>query len=211
MYESVGVLLLFYLAFVAAVIFIVIKIVNKYDSEQGGGDSKSNALYGGISFKNIVLTSNYNTTFTEIDEVIVSPYGIFCIEYKAHVGFIFGTATQPKWTQCRYDGKRPLHNPIHQNYKHLKSLERALHSNIKAPIHSIVVFTNAKKVEVDSNDVLLGKENLRRVLANHKTPIYTYEEVHRMARTLAYAEQISKSRLPRHVGELQQHLAKAGV
>ena len=43
-----------------------------------------------IKFRGLILYSGYNTTYTEIDEVIVSPYGIFCIEYKDHLGDIFG-------------------------------------------------------------------------------------------------------------------------
>lgn len=211
MYTSSEPFYLIFLTLLAIVIAVVVKMVRFLTSTAINDEVQGNALKDGIYFRNLVLHSGYNTRFTEIDEVIVSQYGIFCVEYKSHVGFIFGNATNSKWTQCRYDGKRQFYNPIHQNYKHIKALERTLGNNVKVPIHNIVVFTRAKKLKVDSGNVILGIDNLNNILRKHTAPIYSPEELGRICRTLAYAEHISKTRLPTHINELRQHLAKSGV
>lgn len=42
-----------------------------------------------VLFENVILPSRGNTAHTEIDHIVVSPYGIFCIETKAHGGSIY--------------------------------------------------------------------------------------------------------------------------
>lgn len=39
---------------------------------------------------------------TQIDHILLSPYGIFVIETKNYKGWIFGSARQKMWTQKRY-------------------------------------------------------------------------------------------------------------
>ncbi len=171
---------------------------------------KANAYNKKLTFHNLVLYSGYNTRYTEIDEVIVSPYGIFCIEYKAHVGYIFGSADQKNWTQCKYNKQREkLYNPLLQNYKHVKSLELLLGNNLKTPIHSIVVFTDASMVKADDPRVLTGKANLNRMLQNHTTQVYAPGECEKICRILAAASSYKEDRLPRHIAELQVYTGTA--
>lgn len=163
-------------------------------------------------FKNLVLYSGYNTTFTEIDEVIVSPYGIFCIEYKAHVGYIFGSRANTNWTQCKYNGHHKLYNPLHQNYKHVKALEKLLGSNIKAPIHSLVVFTGAKGVKTDSCQVLASYGQLHDLLSHYITQYYNAYEYANICHKLLISSANSSRYLETHIQELQEYLhAKTAV
>lgn len=167
----------------------------------------ANASNYNSRFKNLVLYSGYNTTFTEIDEVIISPYGIFCIEYKAHVGYIFGSRAQTNWTQCKYNGERhKLYNPIHQNYKHVKALEQLLGNKIKVPIHSLVLFTGAKIVKVDSDRVLLGYDQLRDRLSHYATARYSANEYAEICDRLLVSSIESGSRFETHVQELREYI-----
>src|SRR5262249_2599367 len=50
----------------------------------------------------LVLPSQGNTSTTQIDHVVVSNFGIFCIETKNYTGWIFGNAHQQHWTQVIY-------------------------------------------------------------------------------------------------------------
>ncbi len=77
---------------------------------------------------------------TQIDHVIVSPYGIFVIETKNMNGWIFGTEKDKFWTQKIYNNSQRFQNPLHQNYKHTETL-RVLLGLEKRFIHSLVVFT----------------------------------------------------------------------
>ena len=164
--------------------------------------------YGRITFENIVLDApSSNTPHTEIDQVILTPYGIFCIEYKAHTGIIFGSERQKTWTQCKYDGKYSRHNPLHQNYKHVKALENLLKGRLRAPIHSFVVYTNASKLNVDSKDVFLGIDDMEERIAQHTQRIYSLQEYERIATLLAVASTRSDDLMPVHIEEVQTYLA----
>lgn len=50
----------------------------------------------------IVLTSNGTT---QIDYLLISPFGVFIIETKNIRGWIFGSENQAKWTQSLYGPK----------------------------------------------------------------------------------------------------------
>jgi Nuclease-related domain len=78
---------------------------------------------------------------TQIDHILLSPYGIFIIETKNYTGWIFGSERQKMWTQKIFKHSYKFQNPLHQNYKHQKVLEQVL-ADIIAPeyLHSIVVF-----------------------------------------------------------------------
>ncbi|MBU0973058.1 MAG: NERD domain-containing protein [Proteobacteria bacterium] len=76
---------------------------------------------------------------TQIDQIIVSEYGIFVVETKNMKGWIFGEEHQKVWTQSIFKHKSKFQNPLHQNYKHVKTLERVL--NIESDkFFSVIVF-----------------------------------------------------------------------
>lgn len=162
--------------------------------------------YASVCFENLVLPSGYNTPYTEIDELIISPYGIFCIEYKAHVGIIFGSEKGKYWTQCKYTEKISIPNPLRQNYKHVKAVEQLLGNRIKAPIHNYAVFTNAKKLNVDSQYVFSDMQAAQAKIDNHIKQIYSIEEWGEILDLLAKASSESAELLPIHIRTLSQYL-----
>ena len=87
--------------------------------------------------KDVTLLTDDGTT--QIDHIIVSRYGVFVIETKNMKGWIFGSANQKTWTQKIYKHTHKFQNPLHQNYKHVKTLEALLDIPSSA-IHSLVVF-----------------------------------------------------------------------
>lgn len=77
---------------------------------------------------------------TQIDHVVVSPYGLFVLETKHLQGWIFGTEKQPTWTQTIYRHRSSFQNPLRQNWRHIKALQEVLQLPL-AQLHSVVVFT----------------------------------------------------------------------
>lgn len=78
---------------------------------------------------------------TQIDHILLSPFGIFIIETKNYTGWIFGTERQKTWTQKIYKKNYKFQNPLHQNYKHQKVLEKILEDLIDPEhLHSVIVF-----------------------------------------------------------------------
>lgn len=63
---------------------------------------------------------------TQIDHVIVAPYGIFVVETKNIKGWIFGDPLGDKWTQSIYGKKSQFQNPVKQNYRHTRCLAEYL-------------------------------------------------------------------------------------
>lgn len=87
--------------------------------------------------RNVTLPTENGTT--QIDHIIVSKYGIFVVETKNMKGWIFGGEHQKMWTQTIFKHKTKFQNPLHQNYKHVKTLQDTL--NIEPEkIISVIVF-----------------------------------------------------------------------
>lgn len=87
--------------------------------------------------KNVTLPTEDGTT--QIDHVIVSVYGIFVVETKNMKGWIFGNPKHRTWTQKIYKHTSKFQNPLHQNYKHVKTLESLL-GLTDQQVHSVIVF-----------------------------------------------------------------------
>jgi len=100
--------------------------------------------------KNVTLPTEYGTT--QIDHIIVSEYGIFVVETKNMKGWIFGNEKQKLWTQKIYKYTNKFQNPLHQNYKHVKTIQSALDIE-EDKIFSVIVFTGDStfKTEMPNN------------------------------------------------------------
>jgi hypothetical protein len=87
--------------------------------------------------KDILLPSGEGTT--QIDHVVISEYGIFVIETKNYNNWIFGSERSPTWRQQRFKAKYNFQNPLHQNYKHIKTIKELTGVEINK-IFNVVVF-----------------------------------------------------------------------
>lgn len=87
---------------------------------------------------------------TQIDHIIVSPFGIFVVETKNHKGMIFGDMNGKVWTQVlKNRGHFIFYNPVWQNNGHLKHLIEQL--KIKEHYFTgVIVFTSP---DVNLNNV----------------------------------------------------------
>src|SRR5262249_41596262 len=93
----------------------------------------------------LMLPSNGRTANTQIDHVVVSDFGIFCIETKSYRGWIFGNAQQEYWTQVIYRYRKKFYNPLRQNYAHIKAVEALLGSRFAhVPVRGFVAFPKAE-------------------------------------------------------------------
>ena len=100
--------------------------------------------------KNVTLPTEDGST--QIDHVIISVYGIFVVETKNMKGWIFGSPNQKTWTQKIYKHFSKFQNPLHQNYKHVKTLQSLLGIS-DDQIFSLVVFVGDStfKTEMPEN------------------------------------------------------------
>lgn len=111
---------------------------------------------------------------TQIDHIVVSPFGVFVIETKNMSGWIFGNEKQAKWTQTIHRSKYPFQNPLRQNYKHTKTLSHLLDMPHEQ-FQSVVVFTpNAElKTKMPKNvgyleEMMVYIKSFEQEIINHK-------------------------------------------
>lgn len=93
-------------------------------------------------YRNLVIPTAKGD-FTEVDHLVLSPFGIFVIEVKNYRGWIFGGEKQPQWTLQRFRSKYPFMNPLHQNYKHTQAIKQllGLSGQDGDRVHSVVAFS----------------------------------------------------------------------
>lgn len=76
---------------------------------------------------------------TQIDHIIISPFGIFVIETKLYKGRIYGKESDRQWTQKISKNTYKFQNPFRQNYKHVKAIESLFPEVGLENIYSVVV------------------------------------------------------------------------
>ncbi|CAM3434815.1 nuclease [Pseudomonas floridensis] len=130
---------------------------------------------------NVTLDTADGTT--QIDHVFLSPFGIFVLETKNMSGWIFGSETQPQWTQKLYRRTFRFQNPLRQNYKHVKALEATLGVELEH-LHSIVSFVGEStfKTPMPAN-VTQGIGYIRYIRA-FQQPVFSEAQVDALMLTL---------------------------
>lgn len=132
--------------------------------------------------KNVTIPTEDGTT--QIDHIIVSRFGVFVVETKNMKGWIFGGEHQKQWTQQIYKSKQKFQNPLHQNYKHTKTLEQALGLTPDKLI-SVVVFVGDStfKTEMPAN-VTQGGAYIR-YIKSHTAELLSQSEVEQVIQQIA--------------------------
>ena len=157
---------------VLAVIFVVSKFVQRssgdwqfFDTETEESEITDEANIAGIEgeckaftylskllkdnefiLKSLLIPTDSGRV-TEIDCVLITYRGLFCIEVKNWSGKIMGGNTDPVWRQIYEKPKRlPRYqkNPVLQNQNHCEFLVKLL--NYKFSIYNVVLFLNQGKL-----------------------------------------------------------------
>lgn len=101
----------------------------------------------------VVLPTPYGSS--QIDHIVVSPYGIFVIETKNYSGWIYGSEHSEYWTKNVYGHKYDFYNPILQNTGHITALRKNLNDYRSLPIISIVAFSRQASIDVSIQDAIV--------------------------------------------------------
>lgn len=84
--------------------------------------------------------------YSQIDHVVLTPYGIFVIETKNYQGTIYGGKDRKTWS---VNGKFKMMNPFVQNYGHIKALSSLIDKKYEEFFVSFVSFTKRSAFKVD--------------------------------------------------------------
>lgn len=149
---------------------------------------------------------------TQIDHVVVSPYGIFVIETKNYSGWIFGSEKSKRWketfktTQGHY-----FYNPIKQNWGHAYALAEHLHLNIGI-FKPIVVFSDECDLHVDSEIPVVYMSQLKNQILNYTQEIIPRQDVHRIYNRLCNLNLVVENIENQHIDSIEErHTAKETV
>ncbi len=146
-------------------------------------------------FNGVILKSPDGTT--QVDHIVVSPFGIFVIETKNLGGWIFGSEKQKRWTQCLRSGRRDsqkyqFQNPLHQNYKHVKAVQEFLGTQSNCTFN-IIVFVGDSEFRTEMPDNVLELRELVPYIKYHRDRIIEDVKVREFS-----------IKLSNHIGDLEQ-------
>lgn len=147
--------------------------------------------------KNATLPTENGTT--QIDHIIVSIYGVFVVETKNMKGWIFGSPNQKTWTQKIFKHTNKFQNPLHQNYKHTKTLESLLGLNDNQ-IHSVIVFIGDSTFKTEMPDNVTYGRGYIRFIKSKKDAVLSTEAVNEII------NKIETGRLTRSFKTNRQHV-----
>lgn len=131
-------------------------------------------------FHNLIIPSSNGTT--QLDHLIVSPYGLFIIETKNKSGWIFGDENQAKWTQVLYKKKYSFQNPLRQAFRQKKVLATFL-SVDESLIRTIVYFVGDCKFKTKLPSNVL-KSGVGRYIKRFKDQLLHIDEKERILKKL---------------------------
>lgn len=140
-----------------------------------------------VSLHNVTVQDERGST--QIDNILVSEYGIFVLEVKNYSGWITGRVADSHWRQTHYRRQYEFQNPLRQNYRHTLALECLL-GLPSAVFHSVIVFTGACELKSDFPDNVCTRADLNAYINSFKQKILSRQQV------LAIGQAIEKHRLP---------------
>lgn len=129
--------------------------------------------------RNVTLPTADGTT--QIDHVIVSRFGLFVVETKNMKGWIFGGPHQKRWTQKIYKHTTQFQNPLHQNYKHVKTLQGFLELTDEQ-IYSVIVFIGGSEFKTPMPENVTQGGGYIRYIKSKREPVLTDEQVRKIIR-----------------------------
>jgi restriction system protein len=174
-------------------------------------------------FHDLIIPAKSGTT--QIDHLLVSPYGLFIVETKNRQGWIFGSENQPNWTQTLYRKKYSFQNPLRQTFRQKKVLSEYLNID-ESIIRTAVYFVGDCKFKTKMpanvmrsglgrhikrfHNLILSPEDIDRVvmmLERHvsESPLTTRDHVRSLR-----ARHASNTACPRCGSDLVKRTAKKG-
>lgn len=158
-------------------------------------------------FHDVIIAAKNGTT--QIDHLLVSPYGLFIVETKNIKGWIFGSENQSKWTQSLYGKMYSFQNPTHQTFRQKKILSEYLSLN-ESIIHTVIYFVGDCKFKTNLPANVINS-GLGRYIKQFTSRILSPEEINHIVGTLE--KHVSESSLATrdHVRSLRERHSSTTV
>lgn len=168
-----------------------------------------------VVLNNLLLPSSGSIKTTQIDHVVVSIYGVFCIETKDYAGWIIGNPEKRYWTQVLFSRNSAhrksggFYSPLEQNYGHRKAIDALLEKpfpNIKSK--GFVIFPRADKLKVTGTDEVGYARDIIKKIKSFSTPELTSEERDKIVNILRNANIEGGQARKQHIKDVRAMLSK---
>ena len=204
---------------VLILIILVYFLIKIYSPKIKGsiGEAKVNTRLNFLGKEYIVLKdiliNGTNGYSSQIDELVLSEYGLFVIETKNYKGWIFGNEKAENWTQVIYKEKHTFRNPIKQNWSHIYALKSVLSDYPNIKYHPIVVFSgNASLKSIKSSVPVIYSNRLNstsRKLSFEKC--LSIDEVNKIQTILESSELKERNARKEHIQNIKQNVKEKKI
>ena len=181
--------------------------------------------HGGKILTNLYIPKESGGT-SEIDVLYITCKGLFVVENKDYVGYIFGNEFNKNWTvtlyagKSWYDGKKvkkyQFFNPVWQNRTHIKNLKAYLNSDIR--VFSLITFGNRgdlKSITVNSPDVYVCNHSklpwVIREIWEENQDVLADDQIETIYNELSPLRTVDKSTKQKHINEIQGRFSSMDV
>jgi ribosomal protein L37AE/L43A len=158
-------------------------------------------------FHDVIIPAKNGTT--QIDHILVSPYGLFIVETKNKKGWIFGSGDHPNWTQSIYGKKYSFQNPLRQAFRQKKVLSAYLELH-ESVIHTVIFFVGDCEFKTSLPDNVINSR-LGKYVKQFKDYVLKSEEINRIVEKLEKHVSESSFTTRDHVRSLRERHSSTTV
>lgn len=144
---------------------------------------------------------------TQIDHIVVSPYGVFIIETKNYKGWITGGEKSSQWTQNIYGKKKSFLNPILQNFGHVKAVKALLRQYPDITIIPIVAFSPECELKVKTTSHVVYYNRVCEVIFKYKKKVLRGKDIASIVSILSNKNMTSTDVKKEHVRSVRNKKA----
>lgn len=95
----------------------------------------------------LMITNQKSTSgYSQIDHLLLTPFGLFVIETKNYTGEILGSKEDKEWTVNK---KFKMKNPFHQNFGHIEAIKTLIGIKKKESFISVISFNRRATFRID--------------------------------------------------------------
>lgn len=154
--------------------------------------------------------------YSQIDHLIITPYGIFVIETKNYQGTIYGGKERKTWL---VNGKFKMMNPLFQNYGHVQAIKQLINEKREDTLISLVTFTKRCTLKIgddirhiSSNEMVVYDyyltETIQRKVSLAKlksvAPLYTDNEIKNIHDAISEANIVDLAKRLEHTQSIEK-------
>lgn len=158
-----------------------------------------------VLINDVMLPNGSDIGTTQIDHIVVSNFGIFCVETKAYAGWIFGRESDKYWTQSVNYHKYRFFNPLRQNYGHVKTLEKLLAPlGVFIPIYSFVAFPDAEELRIAGTDAVGYARDIVRKIKGYTQLVLSNKDVEKIINVINQTNIIDENIRKEHTKKINE-------